>query len=87
MTNTDEILNEREGQYGDYWEQASFAQSLKSLMRTTPNYELLPYPMRESLEMECTKISRILHGDFNKADTWKDMSGYAELVVKELESE
>ena len=30
------------------------------------------------------KISRILNGDPNYVESWRDISGYAELVVKEL---
>jgi hypothetical protein len=31
------------------------------------------------------KISRILNGDPNYDDSWRDIAGYAMLVVKELE--
>jgi hypothetical protein len=33
----------------------------------------------EALEMICTKIARILSGNPNDPDHWKDIAGYAEL--------
>ena len=83
---TDEILDEREGQYGDYWTQATYAQYLKLHVRRGKNYNRMPAPMKESLEMIATKISRLMNGDYEKTDTWADIAGYAQLVVKELEN-
>ena len=39
---------------------------------------------RESLEMICHKIARILNGDPNYIDNWTDIAGYAVLVEQEL---
>jgi len=40
--------------------------------------------MREALEMILHKIARILNGNPNYADSWQDIAGYAQLIVKRL---
>lgn len=39
----------------------------------------------ECLEMIAHKIGRILNGDPNYGDSWRDISGYATLVADRLE--
>lgn len=40
---------------------------------------------REALEMIAHKIGRILNGDPDYADSWRDIAGYAQLVCDRLE--
>jgi hypothetical protein len=75
----EETLNERNKTHGDYIEQAETAQYLKLIMRSSPNWYCMTSPMRESMELIATKISRILHGDPYHLDSWHDIAGYAEL--------
>lgn len=79
MTERDPLLVEREKDYGDFKRQGRFAQSLKGLMRSQPGFQRLGFDQMEALDMICTKISRALHGNPKKADTWKDIAGYAKL--------
>jgi len=55
-------------------------------MRACPKWkmELLP-DHKEALEMIQHKIARILNGDPNYADSWQDIAGYAQLIVKRIE--
>ena len=39
----------------------------------------------EALFMVLHKVARIVNGDFNYDDSWRDIAGYATLVANELE--
>ena len=80
----DVTLAERDSRYGNYGEQAWLSQKLKRVIRDGPRWEGLEADMRESLELIAVKISRILHGDPNHADSWHDIAGYARLIEKRL---
>jgi hypothetical protein len=41
---------------------------------------------RESLDMIATKIARIVCGDPDELDSWVDIGGYAELVIKDIKA-
>jgi len=79
-------LAERHGHYGKYTEVAKISQMLKKTVRESPNYKFMPPIMKESLDMICNKLSRLLSGgNFYLHDTWHDIGGYAKLVADELE--
>jgi len=40
--------------------------------------------MVESLDLICTKLSRIVTGDCNHQDHWLDIAGYATLISDRL---
>ena len=42
-------------------------------------------PMIEALDLICNKLGRIANGDPTYDDSWRDIAGYAQLVVNELE--
>ena len=81
--NLDGILAERGARYGSFASQAAFSQYLKDTLRKHKNYDELMHSQKEALEMIMHKISRILNGDPNYDDSWRDIAGYAELIVKE----
>jgi hypothetical protein len=83
--NVDGTIHAREKTHGEYELQSALSQEIKRIMRITPNWEKLRYPMRESLDMIAVKISRILHGDPTHADSWHDIAGYARLIDAELD--
>lgn len=77
----DPLLVEREKTHGDYRSTAEIAQRLKKVIHDNLQTQ---HPMfcnihRESLEMICTKIARILAGDPAIKDHWNDIAGYAKL--------
>ena len=84
LKDLDGILAERGVRYGSFASQAAFSQYLKDTLRKHKNYDELMYSQKEALEMIMHKISRILNGDPNYDDSWRDIAGYAELIVKEL---
>jgi hypothetical protein len=79
-------LNERQGTHGDYRVTADIAQRLKQSLRVdAPDaYRGMSSDQKESLEMICTKIARILSGNPNDPDHWEDIAGYANLVSERL---
>jgi len=83
-TDLEDTLAERGARYGDFDRQAMISQSLKALMRVTPNWNKLSSSQREALEMIVHKIGRILNGDPNYSDSWHDIAGYSKLVEDEL---
>lgn len=85
MSNTDQILRDREQTHGAYREVASYSQTFKQLMRTARNWERLDPVQAQTLELEADKIARILCGDPSYLDHWRDGAGYFELVVRDLE--
>lgn len=79
------VLNDRQTTHGDYRENARISQHLKDFIRSADGWHQLTNDMRESLDMTCLKVSRILSGRPTTKDHWVDIAGYATLVSDELE--
>lgn len=88
MSDVNETLEERNSTHGDFTQQAECSQEIKKVVYfwARKNSTELTQSQRESLEMIAVKISRILNGSPNHADSWHDIAGYATLIVKELEA-
>lgn len=78
-------LNERGKRYGPFAGHADITQDLKLRMRDSEKWWNLTDSQKEALEMIAHKIGRILNGDPNYDDSWRDIAGYAQLVVDQLE--
>jgi hypothetical protein len=87
MDDIQDTLNERGERYGEFPDHALLSQRLKVVMRTTIGWTNLTPDQGEALEMIAHKIARILNGDPNYVDSWLDVSGYATLIVNELNKE
>lgn len=87
MTDVSNTLNARSARYGTFSVQAAISQTMKNLMRQSPNWDSLDPDMAEALDMIQHKIARILNGDPRYADSWHDIAGYATLVDKRLNGE
>ena len=85
----DEKLDQRGARYGTFKGQSELSQRLLGCIRyhTTMNDKTLSYVHTEALTMICHKIARIVNGDPNYDDSWRDIAGYATLVVKEINGE
>lgn len=81
-----DILAERGQTHGHYPLHAYITQRMKELFRQQENWARLTDAQREFLDMDAHKIGRILAGDPSHLDHYKDISGYAELCVQELET-
>ena len=86
----DETLKERGGTHGDFKTQFEVATGLKrAVTHAAATREGMTvrhdYPMSEAMDMILTKVSRIAVGDPAEVDHWKDIAGYATLMVNYLE--
>ena len=79
------ILAEREATHGYFAATALIAQRFKDVSKNTPNWNgNLTDVQRETLEAIFTKIARILSGDPNHPDHWRDIEGQARLASEQL---
>lgn len=85
MSDINSTLAERGSRYGEFRSHASISQQLKHVLLCTDPQLSLNAMQREALEMICHKMARIVNGNPNYADSWRDVAGYASLVVRELE--
>jgi predicted GTPase len=83
---TSEILAERGKRYGTFEGHAKITQTLKVYMQrhNRDKWDCLTDDQREALEMIAHKIGRILNGDPDYEDSWRDIAGYAQLVADRL---
>lgn len=79
-----DTLAERGKNYGSFDSHAQYAQDLKSIMHSSPNWRTMAADQREALEMVQHKVARILNGNPNFHDSWHDIVGYAKLVADRL---
>jgi hypothetical protein len=80
----DETLKERGARYGRFSDHAIIAQEIKEVMWATPGWERLAPDQKQALEVIADKQARILNGDPNYDDNWRDIAGYAKLVLDRL---
>lgn len=83
----EELITERGTRYGKFKDGADIMQSLKDTMRDVDGWNNLTASQKEALDMIQHKIGRILNGDPTYDDSWKDIAGYATLIVNELNGE
>lgn len=86
-TDTNAILAERGARYGRFKDHAAIAQDLKAVMAATEGWSRLSCSQAEALDLIAHKIARILNGDPNYIDSWVDVAGYSQLIVRELEGD
>lgn len=84
---TEQLITERGIRYGKFKDGAEIMQELKDVMRKVDGWHNLTPSQREALDMIQHKIGRVLNGDPTYDDSWKDIAGYATLIVNELNGE
>lgn len=82
--NIEEILANRGQRYGTFADNAETTQAIKQILHENPGWDNLSFAQAEALEMIAHKMSRIVNGDANYADSWTDIIGYARLVEADL---
>lgn len=87
MTYETPILNERQKTHGSYESNARLSQRFRAFMRAEPGWDKLSDVQRQSLDEISIKIGRILSGDPNFGEHWKDISGYALLCEERCSNE
>jgi hypothetical protein len=72
-----DIISERAKTHGDYSHTSRVAHCLKQIIREQEDN--LTCDQQEALEMIAVKMARIMCGNANEPDHWRDISGYAHL--------
>lgn len=78
------ILEERKKTHGDFSKQSLTSQAFKEEFKKSPNYQKMPPAFKEGIEMILHKLARAMHGDFREIDHYRDIQGYAELIIKNI---
>lgn len=81
----DEILADRGKTYGSFATNAAISRTLKRVIYSHQR-TAIPDVHLEAIDMICLKLSRILSGAHNHADSWDDIAGYAKLVADHVRS-
>ena len=83
----DQILDGRHKTHGTFADLADITAGIRAiiLLALQERRKNLPCDQEEALVMIVTKIARVVNGDHNHVDTWKDIAGYATLVADRLE--
>jgi len=87
VSGMDKVLDTRAEQYGSFMQSADTVIRIKGIMHNAvARNEVHLYPDQlQALDMIATKISRIVNGNPNHADSWTDIAGYATLVADRLQ--
>ena len=80
----DDVLAERQKTHGDFEDHAMITQGIKKVLRGWGYLENLNSSQVETLDMIAHKIGRILAGNPNEPDHWRDIAGYATLIERQL---
>lgn len=81
------LIAERGTRYGRFKDGAEIMRDLKHVMHEVDGWNNLTPSQKEALDMIQHKIGRILNGDPNYDDNWKDIAGYSKLIADELNGE
>jgi hypothetical protein len=87
MTDIDDTLDARAVTHGGYPLVALTGHTIKATLRAGARWSDTQPVHREALDMIAVKMSRIVNGDCNNADHWRDIAGYARLVERLLPRE
>lgn len=89
IQSTEATLAQRGNRYGDFAANAYVSQEFKAsfyqyVKDAGKQEEDIPDVIWEATDMIFQKLARVINGDPYYDDNWRDIAGYAELVVKEL---
>jgi hypothetical protein len=81
MSDRDPLLAEREKTHGSFKTNAEISQQLKHIFH---EHIIVNFKSEqvEALDMIALKLSRILSGQANFKDHWRDLSGYSLLAME-----
>lgn len=91
---TTRVLSDRRKRYGSFEGHAAISQALQKVVHKGfakredgKTAQDMTDAQREALFMILHKVARIVNGDFNYDDSWRDIAGYATLVTDLLDKE
>jgi hypothetical protein len=85
MIERNKTLQERESTHGNFKNNAAISQFLKAYFRKTQDGyadAIANAAQWEALDMICLKLSRVLSGQADFKDHWRDIAGYAHLGME-----
>lgn len=82
---TEKLVKDRAKTHGKFEETAFVASKLQQHSTITKHVGVTPQ-IEQARQMICVKLARVACGDPFVIDHWKDIAGYAELVVQYLEN-
>lgn len=84
--NIGQTLQERGKRYGSFTGHAEVTQTLKAIFKSKmgEKWDHLADDQKECLEMIAHKLGRIINGDPDYDDSWRDIAGYSMLVANRL---
>lgn len=77
-------LAERGGRYGEFTDHAAICQALKGVVYGRAGWDRLQADAKQSVEVIFDKIARMVNGDPEYDDNWRDIVGYATLVLNRI---
>jgi len=81
------VLEERGEIYGDFKDIAEISQKIKNLYYINKTDDNINEPViDEGFDMIAHKLSRIINGGWFYIENWRDLAGYAKLIVNYLEN-
>ena len=83
----DQVLKERGTVHGSFIDNAVTSQAIKAVLKSSVNWNDLQPTQKEALEVIAAKMSRIVSGNPDEADHWRDIAGYATLQTKICEGQ
>ena len=83
----DAILDQRHQTYGKFIQLAEIAVELREVitLHLSLRQKTLAPDQEEALMLISSKIARIINGDSDHIDSWRDIAGYATLVADRLD--
>lgn len=78
------LIQERSQTHGDFTVNSQVSQAIKRAIRSHGEFDLMEDYQREALDAIAGKIGRIVAGDGSYDDHWRDIAGYAELVLERV---
>jgi hypothetical protein len=87
LSKTDSILDTRAMEYGTFADGAALMQAIKRTMAAHAQRHRKTFAddQWEALEMIVHKMARIINGNPDNVDSWRDIAGYAVLIADRLE--
>jgi len=79
-----ETLVERGARYGTFMENAKISEAVLDVIRSQPGWQNFQPDQKVAVEIIVQKLARALTGNAQYDDNWRDIAGYAQLIVDRI---
>lgn len=84
MNDIQKTLKERGARYGTFMDNATISTAVLDVLRATPGWAKFKPDQVVGTEIIVQKLARALSGDPDYDDNWRDIAGYAQLIVDRI---